>query len=570
MIQKFKEHLSTLLEDRNLHFASDSSPRILLAVSGGIDSMCMAHLFERSFYKNIAIATVNFKLREEESDADEELVRLGAEERSIRYFSTSFNTKEHAKERGISTQMAARDLRYSWFYSLMEEHLFDYLAIAHNLNDSVETFFLNSLRGTGIQGLCGIRRRSGKIIRPLLSITRDEIACYVKAESIPFRDDMTNFESHYSRNRLRNLVFPEFEEINRSFLKTIERNMQNVESAVDILDDLYEQKRAILFNKEKGRIDIDKLSAEKRPEYWLFLILSDYGFNSLQIEQIKDALAGQPGKEFHSESHMLLRDRKYLLLYPKDGYRREAIGEESPEDNRVKADTVRDVSIVGDNSKERLLEDKFELIPDHEAENITRIIDNENSGEQSIGLEEGDLSDFDFTIEFDIEPDESVSVQDTKSRGKVTEFNISLPAAGKRRRISIGERVLELSVYNKPAGFQPKRRRQMIEMSGNLFDTTQERPVGDIVMMDATKLGHSLVVRSWVEGDRFIPLGMNGFKKISDYLIDIKMDKVSKENQLVMISEDKIAALIGHRIDERFKITPVTSKILEIRVLGNN
>ena len=535
MIQKFKEHLSVLLENRDLHFASDSSPRILLAVSGGIDSMCMAHLFERSFYRNIAIATVNFKLREQESDADEELVRHWAEERSIRFFSTSFNTKEYSKGHRISTQMAARDLRYSWFYSLMDEHSFDYIAIAHNLNDSVETFFLNSLRGTGIQGLCGIRRKSGKIIRPLLSITRDEIACYVKAENIPFRDDMTNFESHYSRNRLRNLVFPEFEEINPAFLRTIERNMQNVESVADILDDLFEQKRAVLFDKENRRIDIGKLSAEKRPEYWLFLILNDYGFNSQQIEQIKDALTSQPGKEFHSESHILLRDRKYLLLYPKDGYRRDA---KSGKENVAYVDEI----------------EVFEPMSDHEVENIAKIVENK-----------GAISDLDFIIELDIEPEESV-----QDRGNVVEFSVSLPTTGKRRRITIGEkRVLELSVYNKPAGFLPKRRRQMAEMSGNLFGTPQVMSVSEIVMLDAAKLGCPLSVRTWADGDRFIPLGMNGFKKISDYLTDIKMDKVSKENQLVLVSEDKIAALIGHRIDERFKITPVTSTILEIKMLIN-
>jgi len=554
MIQKFKEHLSILVEDRNLHFASDSSPRILLAVSGGIDSMCMAHLFERSFYKNIAVATVNFKLREDESDADEELVRLWAEERSIEFFSTSFSTKEYAKERGISTQMAARDLRYSWFYSLMEEYSFDYLAIAHNLNDSVETYFLNSLRGTGIQGLCGIRRKSGKIIRPLLSITRDEIACYVKAESIPFRNDMTNFESHYSRNRLRNLVFPEFEEINPSFLRTVERNMQNVESAADILDELFMQKKSLLFDEAGGRIDIAGLSAEKRPEYWLFMLLNDYGFNSLQIEQIKEALVGQPGKEFHSESHMLLRDRKYLLLFPKTGHRKGMSGENSPERTIIQTD----------------LEDKFELIPDHETEKIATIIEDENSDGQNIELDGDALSDFDFMIELDTEPEESVSIQDTKSRGKVAEFSVSLPATGKKRRITIGKRVLELSLYNKPVGFQPKRRRQMIEMSGNLFDTTQQRPVGDIVMMDAATLVHPITIRSWADGDRFIPLGMSGFKKISDYLTDIKIDKVSKEDQLVMTSGDKIAVLIGRRVDERFKITPATSKILEIQLIGSS
>ena len=575
MIQKFKESLSCLLEDKELYFTSESSPRILLAVSGGIDSMCMAHLFERSFYKNIAIATVNFQLRDEESDADEELVRLWAETRGIKFFSTSFRTKEYAQEHGISTQMAARDLRYSWFYSLMDEHSFDYLAVAHNLNDSVETFFLNSLRGTGIQGLCGIRRKNDRVIRPLLSITRDEIARYIKAENIPFRDDMTNFESHYSRNRLRNLVFPEFEEINPSFLRTIERSMKNVESAADVLDDLFEQKRVHLFDEERGRIDIEKLSAEKRPEYWLFLILAEYGFNPLQVEQIKESLSGQSGKEFHSESHLLLRDRQYLLLYPKDGYHRGATDKsnevaKSPQglNNEVVKSVVNEAvsseQLAVSSDQEAVTGDKFELMSDQEAANIMEsagsIASNSDAGQGSIVI-----SDMDFIIELDIEPEESIQVQESRVAGS----NISLPAVGRRRRITVGDRILEFSLYNKPAGFLPKRRRQMSEMSGTLFGAVEEERIGEIIMMDAEKLGDSPLIRPWNEGDRFIPLGMKGFKKISDYLIDIKMDKISKDNQLVLLSGDNIAALIGHRVDDRFKITPVTSKILEIRFLSH-
>ena len=561
MIQKFKDSLSCLLENKELHFAAESSPCILLAISGGIDSMCMAHLFERSFYKNIAIATVNFKLRDEASDADQELVRLWAEERSVKFFSTSFNTKEYAENHGISTQMAARDLRYSWFYSIMDEHSYDYLAVAHNLNDSVETFFLNSLRGTGIQGLCGIRRKNCRVIRPLLSITRDEIARYVKAENIPFRDDMTNFESHYSRNRLRNLVFPEFEEINPSFLRTIERNMCNVESAVDVLDDLFEQKRALLFDSEKGRIDIDKLSAEKRPEYWLFLILTEYGFNSLQIEQIKEALSGQSGKEFHSDGYLLLRDRQYLLLYPKNGYRKGADSDQKIASEEIKVKSDSNIDMVGEQAADGVSDDdKFELMSDDEAVDIVENV----TASESAGKGNIIISDIDFIIELDNEPEELIPIQGQENQ--IPEFSITLPAVGRRRRITVGDMVIELSVYNKPTGFLPKRRRQMSEMSGSLFGAVEKERLGDIIMLDAEKLGASPIIRPWSEGDRFIPLGMKGYKKISDYLVDIKMDKISKDSQLVLISGDNIAALIGHRVDDRFKITPITSQILEIRL----
>lgn len=142
MIAKFKESLLELTESRDMHPASESAPSVLLAVSGGIDSMCMAYLFSRIFYSNYAIATINFSLRGEESDGDEDLVHDWAHRHDIKCFSTTFDTYKYASKMGISTQMAARDLRYNWFESLMKKHSFDYLAIAHNLNDSVETFLL--------------------------------------------------------------------------------------------------------------------------------------------------------------------------------------------------------------------------------------------------------------------------------------------------------------------------------------------------------------------------------------------------------------------------------------------
>ena len=466
MLSQFKTTLLKLVGSDNLHPASPDNPAILIAVSGGIDSMCLAHLFYRIAYKNFAVATVNFSLREEESDADEQLVINWANEKGIQVFHTSFDTKRYANSKGISTQMAARDLRYDWFEKLAREYSFSYIATAHNLNDSVETFFLNILRGTGIQGLTGIKKKNGNIIRPLLQFTRREIAEYTKSEQIPFREDATNSEVYYSRNRLRNMVFPEFEMINQSFLKTVERDMENIEAASDILSDLYLQKKEILLDLSTNRISIPALLKENRPDYWLYMILSEYGFNSLQCEQIYDSLLGQPGKEFHSDSTLVLKDRDNLLIYSKGT------------------------------------------------------------------LEESSICDNDLVVS---------NIQcGTKSEFSFEGSNISF------------------SCYSKPDNFSFKKK-------ADLFDN----PLGDlfganVLYMDADKVKFPVIIRKWKDGDKFIPLGMTGYKKISDYLTDIKLNRFSKDKQSVITSGGEVIALTGHRVDDKYKVTPFTKNILEV------
>jgi tRNA(Ile)-lysidine synthase len=530
MLLKFKESLSKLTGLQEIHPASPDNPKILVAVSGGIDSMCLAHLFHRIFYKNFAIATVNFSLRGEESDGDEELVRSWAEERGIEYFSNIFDTKEYCRVKGVSTQAAARDLRYSWFNLLMAEHSFDYLAVAHNLNDSVETFFLNILRGTGIQGLTGIRRKNGKIIRPLLSITRREIAEFVKREDIPFREDSSNSQSYYSRNRIRNMVFPEFEMINASFLGTVEKDMANVEAAADILEELYFTKKAELLDYKRSRIELNKLLKERRPDYWLYMILSEYGFNADQTEQIYSSLEGQPGKEFHSDSHLVLKDREYLLIYPK-GVARGESGELNDSESRLSSTSGPVLSLA--EFEERLADQK------------------DNAQAQA----EVEVHDYDNEL-----------------------FEVSLKGSRELKEYAILGFLVRISVYPKPAGFKFKDGPRKIEYTADLFGNTDLSAAAAVrinykvnepsLLLDADLLEFPLICRRWSEGDKFMPLGMTGYKKVSDYLTDIKMDKVSKSYQPVMTSGDKIVALIGQRIDERYKITAHTKNILEITIIN--
>ena len=418
--------------------AGVDNPAILVGVSGGMDSMCMANLFLNTTVPcTYRIAHVNFSLRGSESDQDEAMVREWCRKHGIPFYTTKVNALEFAQEQSISTQMAARDLRYGWFFSLMEEHSMDFLAISHNLNDSVETLMINLLRGTGLRGLAGIRRSNGPIIRPLLSVTRNDISKYVASHNVPFREDHTNRESHYHRNRIRNEVFPHFEIINPSFLQTISTSMARFSEISDLLEDLYNSRKGTLYRMADGvlHIDIKALKAEKSLNWWLFKILDGYGFNDAQIVQIAEALKGQSGKTFFSPSHLLIRDRQYLKVYP---------GNQNYDDFKV-----------------------------------------------------------------------------------------------------------SIKVFTKPLGFNPKKAPE-----GTLY-------------VDGRRLKFPLICRRWKPADRFRPFGMKGFKKLSDFFIDLKLDVEEKKRQIVVTTLDKkgeeqIVCIVGKRIDDRWKVTAATKQIVSI------
>ena len=297
----------------------DRRPAVLLAVSGGVDSMTMANLALASPVPGrICVAHMNFSLRGAESDGDEAFVRQWCKERGVEFFSRKVDTQAYAGQHGISIEMAARELRYDWFNELLKDKGLDFVAVAHNLNDCAETMYLNILRGTGLRGISGIRPVNGNVIRPMLEFPRSEISRYALRNAIKFRMDSTNMESEYSRNRIRNEVFPQFELINPSFLQAVATSMEHFAAAQEYMEAHLSEEEKLFLSEEDGviKLDMEALRADRFRSYRMFDILSRYGFNAAQVKQIEESLNAGSGKRFSSPTHTLVRDRKTLNIYP--------------------------------------------------------------------------------------------------------------------------------------------------------------------------------------------------------------------------------------------------------------
>ena len=288
---------------------------MLLAVSGGVDSVVMTHLFHEAGFQ-FAIAHANFHLRDAESDEDQEFVRQIALHLKVPFFTTSLNTKQLQSQPGISIQMAARKLRYEWFEQLRIEKHYDLIATGHHHDDLIETFFINLLRGTGLAGLHGIPIRQGNIIRPLLFATREEILGYAIKHKLAFREDSTNAQTHYLRNKIRHELLPIVERIQPQYRETIGHTVKLIADAELMIKSVIREKEKNLFHHKNGQVEIAIPSLmELNPTFpWLYALLSPFGFNEESIHDLINALEGTSGKQFFSNTHRLTKDRNKLII----------------------------------------------------------------------------------------------------------------------------------------------------------------------------------------------------------------------------------------------------------------
>ena len=429
----FKYEVQKFIEEKSLFTLKD---KILIALSGGADSVALLRVLHALGY-SCECAHCNFHLRGEESDRDEAFVQELCKTHQIKFHIKHFDTETYAKSHQLSIEMAARELRYEWFESLRQELKAQVIAVAHHRDDSVETFMLNLIRGTGINGLKGIAPQNGWIVRPLLQVSREDIIDYLQEILQDYVTDSTNLQDVYVRNKIRLNILPLMKEINPSIMETIQDTSMRLADVASI----YHQERkktlehsVIKVSDHFQRISIDKILMDIAPASLLFELLSPLGFNISQIKDIHRSLEhSQAGKRFISKNWELIRDREDLLI------------------QRIDSECI---------------------VPELIVQEIERT----------------------------------------------------------------------------PSFILPKDKH--------------------IACLDADKVKLPLTIRKWQVGDKFIPLGMNGKKKISDYMTDKKFSLFQKENQYVVCSEDKIIWLVNERCDNRYRITDQTRRILLLKING--
>ncbi|WP_299838104.1 tRNA lysidine(34) synthetase TilS [uncultured Tenacibaculum sp.] len=310
MLHHFKSHIKT-----NFSFLEEKP--FLIAVSGGIDSVVLVHLFH-SLGLNFSIAHCNFKLRSTASDLDEKFVKTLGEQLKIKVFVKQFDTSQYATSNNLSIQLAARELRYNWFHSLLESEQLDYILTAHHADDNLETFLINLTRSSGLDGLIGIPKKQGNLVRPLLPFSREEIENYAKERGINWREDESNAELKYLRNRIRHKIIPELKDIAPNILKSFEKVSQNLSESKVIIDDRIEEISKKLLEKDENliKINVEKVLKLSNPKAYLFQLLKNYNFS--EWDNVNDLLNSQSGKLVSSKTHEILRDRDYLLISEKN------------------------------------------------------------------------------------------------------------------------------------------------------------------------------------------------------------------------------------------------------------
>jgi tRNA(Ile)-lysidine synthase len=440
-----------LLKRFHQHIKKDKlilpSHQLLVAVSGGIDSMVLLHLLHENGCK-ITVAHVNFRLRGKDSDLDEKCVISYCKKNKIPYFTKAFDTKKIATAQKLSIQEAARNIRYQWFSELINELGLDKIITAHHADDSIETLFINLFRGSGIMGLQGIPTINGKIVRPLLFASKNEIQDYAETHQINYREDKSNLKDDYLRNKIRHHLMAALNTHFGDKKMGILNSLNHLKSDANIVLERVKEVEKLIVNKEKKEVAINLKQLFGFPDYssLLFYLLQPYQFNEQTVNDILTAIKSttKTGKQFYSTSHCLLVNREVLLI----------------------------------------------------KENEHKLQKNNN-----------------------------------------------ILITNKPQTYVIDELTLSTSIHLKEAI--------------NLMNGTVNQ-----AFFDASKLKFPLTFRPWQNGDKFIPLGMKGFKKVSDFLIDKKVDNYTKKNVYALTDiSNNIIWLANYRIDDRFKITETTTKV---------
>lgn len=307
MLNQFKQHIAQ-------NFTQVFTQKTLLAVSGGVDSMVLLHLYN-ALKVNFAVAHCNFQLRGTESDLDEKLVTDFCKKNRIPFFVEKFDTMQIVKSKNVSIQIAARELRYHWFKQLCTAHNYQFIATAHHLNDQVETFLINFTRGTGIDGLIGIPEKNEQVIRPLLPFSREEILNYAVDNRVEWREDQSNALTKYQRNKIRHLVVPVLMEENLHFLKSFQNTLQFLKQTQHLAYDamVYFENECVIKQADFVKIDLDKLQKFNNKTTYLVQFLMPYGFfSSTEIEKI---CVASTGKFIKNNNYTLLKNRNELLIY---------------------------------------------------------------------------------------------------------------------------------------------------------------------------------------------------------------------------------------------------------------
>ena len=306
-----------MLHEFNKHIIIDfpflEGKKLLIACSGGLDSVVLARLMKELNY-NISLAHCNFSLRGLESNEDESFVEKLADKLSIPVFIKKFETKMYASENKVSTQVAARDLRYQWFNELQKEKSFDYILTGHHLDDDLETFFINLSRGTGLRGLDGIPPIINSVIRPLLNFSREEILQYAESKKLTWREDSSNSSRDYLRNKLRLDVIPNFKEIDERVLKNFKSTQKHLRMSQNLVEDymILIKNLVITQVKDEYHFDVNQLKSLPNTKGLLYELLAPFGFNAWN--DISDLLTAQTGKQIFSKTHRLIKNREVLIL----------------------------------------------------------------------------------------------------------------------------------------------------------------------------------------------------------------------------------------------------------------